>query len=121
VVGAGVADAGAAVAVPDDEGGGGGVDELAGWEMQMPPTRIAGGVQLGAALLEVATLLDGAELDGVGVGVGVGVGSGLTVNVADLGKPVQPSTLQATALTVCLPGAFGAGIGLKVNDAEHVA
>jgi hypothetical protein len=46
---------------------------------------------------------------GFGVGDGVGVGFGLTVNVADFGKPVQPSTLQATALTVCLPGELGAG------------
>lgn len=102
MVGAGVADAGAAVAVPDDEGGGGGVDELAGLEMQMPPTRIAGGVQLGVALLG-GVELDGGVLDWLGVGVGVGVDDELAVVDAlelvgaGVGSPI--SCLVASGIT----------------------
>lgn len=100
-MGAGVADAGAAVAVPDGLAELGGGDEVGGGT-QMPPTRMLGGVQLGAALLldGAALLLDGtgAELDGVGVGVGeLDEADALELVGAGVGSPI--SCLVASGIT----------------------
>jgi hypothetical protein len=101
VVGAGVADPGAAV-VPEGVGELGGGDEVGGGT-QMPPIRMLGGVQLGLALLEAGEL-DGGVLDWLGVGVGVGVGE------LDEADALELTGLGAGSPTCCLVGSATTGL-----------